>query len=103
MLLKDGENGTGGIAKLELGGERMYKEVVLRPFLVFVQGSIDDQLEVRGRGGGGMSVRHGRESQQFVREDNGGFVGDKAEGNSSLCATLPRGPRTVFPGSYQTG
>jgi hypothetical protein len=53
----------------------MYKEVVLRPFLVFVQGSIDDQLEVRGRGGGGMSVRHGRESQQFVREDDGGFVG----------------------------
>jgi hypothetical protein len=49
LLLKGGKNGARGIAKLELGGEQMYKEVVLRPFLVFVQGIIDDQLEVRGR------------------------------------------------------
>ena len=56
----------------------MYKEVVLRPFLVFIQGIVDDQLEVRGRRGGGVGVRHEShegESRQFVREDNDGFVG----------------------------
>jgi hypothetical protein len=46
LLLKNGTNGTRGIAKLELGGERMYKEVVLRALLIFVQGIIDDQLKV---------------------------------------------------------
>lgn len=54
----------------------MYKAVVLRPFLVFIQGIVDDQLEIRGRGGGGAGVRREGESRQFVREDNGGFVGD---------------------------
>ena len=28
-----------------------------------------------------------------------GFVGDRAEGFSSMGATLPRGRKTVFPGS----
>jgi hypothetical protein len=41
-LLEDGEDGAGGIARLELGGERMCKEVVLRAILVFVQGIIED-------------------------------------------------------------
>jgi hypothetical protein len=45
----DGKNGTGRIARLELGGERMCKEVVLRASLVFVHGIIEDQLKVRGR------------------------------------------------------
>ena len=73
LLLKDGTNGTRGIAELEPGGERMYKEVVLRALLIFVQGIIDDQLKVGGRRrDSGMSVRHGGESQQFVcaSEDN---------------------------------
>ena len=34
--MKDGKNRSGRIARLELGGERMCKQVVLRPFLVFV-------------------------------------------------------------------
>jgi hypothetical protein len=46
LLLKDGTNGTRGIAELEPGGERMYKEVVVRALLIFVQGIIDDQLKV---------------------------------------------------------
>jgi hypothetical protein len=45
--MKDGENRSGRIARLELGGEGMCKQVVLRPFLVFVQGIVDDELEVR--------------------------------------------------------
>jgi hypothetical protein len=36
LLLKDGENGTGRIARLELGGERMRQQVVLCAFLEFV-------------------------------------------------------------------
>jgi hypothetical protein len=44
LLLKDGENVTGRITGLELGGEWMCKEVVLGTSLVFVQGIIDDQL-----------------------------------------------------------
>jgi hypothetical protein len=56
--LKDGENITRRITGLELGSEWMCKEVVLSVSLVFVQGIIDDQLEVRGRGDGRLSVRH---------------------------------------------
>ena len=47
MLLKDGKDGTGRIARLELGSERMCKQIALGVFLVFVQGIIDDKLEVR--------------------------------------------------------
>jgi hypothetical protein len=63
LLLKDGENGTGGIARLELGGEGMCKEVVLCTLLVIVQCVIDDQLEVRGRGGSREGVRHEEENE----------------------------------------
>ena len=59
--MKDGENRSGRIARLELGGERMCEQVVLSPFLVFVQGIIDDKLEVgalRRGGGRRLSVRH---------------------------------------------
>jgi hypothetical protein len=42
LLLKDGEDGTGRIARLELGGEGMGKEVVLCTLLVIVQCVIDD-------------------------------------------------------------
>ena len=36
----------------------MCKEVVIGASLVFIQGIIDDQSEVRGRGDGRLSVRH---------------------------------------------
>ena len=72
--MKDGENGTGRIARLELGGEWMCKEVVLRTLLVIVQCVIDDELEVRGRGrgrgDGRVSVRHGRRSSLFVQRED---------------------------------
>jgi hypothetical protein len=73
--VKDGENGTGRIARLELGGEWMCKEVVLRTFLVFVQCVVDDKLEVGGRDGrqdghGRVSVRHGRRSSLFVQRED---------------------------------
>jgi hypothetical protein len=48
LLLKDCEYGTGRIARLELGGERVYEQVILCAFLVLVQGIVDDQFEVRG-------------------------------------------------------
>ena len=68
--MKDGENGTGRIARLELGGEWMCKEVVLRTLLVIVQCVIDDELEIRGRGDGRVSVRHGRRSSLFVQRED---------------------------------
>ena len=105
--MKDGDNGTGRIARLELGSEWMCKQVVLSPLLVFVQSIIDDELEVRaltrGRGGGRLSMRHEGEIRWFVRtrEDDGGFVGDigdRAEGNT-LGATLR--PGRIFPSRVQ--
>jgi hypothetical protein len=41
MLLKDSKNGAGRLAGLELGGERMCKEIVFRAGLVRFQGIID--------------------------------------------------------------
>jgi hypothetical protein len=48
LLLKDSKYITRRIARLELGGEWMCKEVIIGAFLVLVQSTIDDQLEVRG-------------------------------------------------------
>jgi hypothetical protein len=42
LLLKDGENGAGRVAGLELGGEWMGKKIVLRALFVRFQGIIDD-------------------------------------------------------------
>jgi hypothetical protein len=50
--VKDGENGTGRIAILELGGEGMCKKVVFCALLVCIQSVVDDLLEV-----GGLVVR----------------------------------------------
>jgi hypothetical protein len=67
LLLKDRKNGTGRIARLELGGEGMCEEVGFCTLLVIVQCVIDDELEVRGRGDGRVGMRHGRENESFVR------------------------------------
>jgi hypothetical protein len=58
LTLKDCKNIAGRIARLELDGEGMCKEVVLGTYLIFVQGIIDNQLEVRGRRGSRLSVGH---------------------------------------------
>ena len=42
LLLKDGENSAGSVARLELDGERMCKQVVVCALLVCVQSVIDD-------------------------------------------------------------
>jgi hypothetical protein len=63
LLLKDDKNGIGRIARLELRGERMCKQVVIRALLVFVQGVVEDELKVRGRGGSGLSARHKEANQ----------------------------------------
>jgi hypothetical protein len=93
LLLKDGENGIGRIARLELGDEGMCKEVVLRALLVCVQSVVDDQLEVGGlvvgRGRCRLGVRH-EVCVNSIRKGEWEFVGDGAEGNGSLGATLPQ-------------
>ena len=47
LLLKDVENGAGRIADLELGGEWMGKQVLLRALFILIQRIADDELEVR--------------------------------------------------------
>jgi signal transduction histidine kinase len=42
LLLKDCEDGAGGITRLELCGERMCKEVLLCALFIRFQGVIDD-------------------------------------------------------------
>jgi hypothetical protein len=67
------------------GGERMCKKIIFGALLVFVQGVINDELEVRalrGRGGHKLTVRHDGEIRWLVRtrEDNGGFTSDAGGG-----------------------
>ena len=40
LLMNDGENVIGGIARLELGDKWVCKKVPLGPFFVFLQGII---------------------------------------------------------------
>jgi len=58
LLLKHGENGGWRIAGLELGGEWMGEKIFLCLFFVRFQGIIENELEVGGRGGRGVSTRH---------------------------------------------
>ena len=42
LLMKDGENGAGRVAGLELGGEWVCKKILLCAFFVFFQGIIEN-------------------------------------------------------------
>jgi hypothetical protein len=42
LLMNDGENGAGRIARLELGRKWMCKKIVLGAFFVPLQGIIED-------------------------------------------------------------
>jgi hypothetical protein len=42
LLVKDGDNCAGRVAPLELGGERMGKEILLCALFVHFQGIIED-------------------------------------------------------------
>ena len=103
LPLKDGENGTGRVARLKLSDEGMCTKVILRALLVCVQSVVDDQLEVGGlvvgRGSRRVGMRHGGERKLFVciREDDWELVGDRAEGKFT-----GRNPGIVFPGSCIT-
>jgi hypothetical protein len=70
LLVKNGENVGGRIARLQLGCEGMCNQVVLCALLVFIQGIIDEELEVRGSGS--VSMGHealkGRANSLFVEE-----------------------------------
>jgi hypothetical protein len=44
--VKDGENFAGRVAVLELGGEGMGKEILLRTLFVDFQGIVEDELEI---------------------------------------------------------
>ena len=67
LLLKDGDDGIGRVARLELVDEGMCKEVVLGALLVYVQSIDENELEVGGlvgrRGRRRVRVRHEGESE----------------------------------------
>ena len=46
LLVKDIENFAGRVAVLELGSERMNKEILLRTLFVGFQGIVEDELEI---------------------------------------------------------
>jgi hypothetical protein len=85
LLLKYNENAAWRVAGLELGGKWVGKKVLLgAPFICF-QGIIEDWMEIRGRCGNRVSVRHNGGSEE-VR----GFVGD---GNREVGTVFARPPR----------
>ena len=45
LILKDGEDGVGRVASLQLGGERMFDKVFLRLLLVGLDRSFKNSLE----------------------------------------------------------
>jgi hypothetical protein len=56
--LKHGKNGTGAVAGLQLGGQRMRGNVALCLLFVLFQSSCKYCLEACGRGGGRRNLRH---------------------------------------------
>ena len=58
MLLKQVENAARRFAVLELGSEWVREKILLCAFFVRVQGIIKYLLEVGGRGGSRVSMRH---------------------------------------------
>jgi hypothetical protein len=58
LLMNDSENVGGRVASLELEGKWMCEKIGLCAFFVLFQGIIQNQLEIGGWDGGGVSVRH---------------------------------------------
>jgi len=72
LLLKRDENRAWRIASLELGGKWVRKKIVFCAFFVRLQGIVENELEVGGRGRGSVvSVRH---------EDEGGVACSELRG-----------------------
>jgi hypothetical protein len=44
--MKDGENCTGGVAFLELGGEWMSEKILLSAVFICFQSIVEDKLEI---------------------------------------------------------
>jgi hypothetical protein len=48
LLMDDGENGTGRLAALELGGQWMSKKIAFCVLLIRIEGIIENQLKICG-------------------------------------------------------
>jgi hypothetical protein len=66
LLMNDSKNGTGRVARLELGGKWMCKEITFRVLFVLFQSIIKDKLKIWGWGRRGVSVRHGGVKRMVV-------------------------------------
>jgi hypothetical protein len=65
LVLKYGQNGTGTVAELQLGGKRMGNKIVLGPFLVLLEGIIKDELKANC-GSSGKIVGHRNNSKAVI-------------------------------------
>jgi hypothetical protein len=89
LLSKYGKNGIGSVTGLEPGGEWMCEKIFLRTFSVGVQGSVEYKLEIGGRYGRRLSLRHECEAESDIW----------AEGSGSLGAACLMSVRESFPGN----
>ena len=59
LVLKDGQNGSEGVAAVQLSGKWMCEEVLFRMFFVRLEGGMEDGLKI-GKGSGlGSGRRRG--------------------------------------------
>lgn len=65
LVLKHGQNGTGAVAELQLGGKRMGGKIVLGPFLVLLEGIIKDKLKA-SCGSSGKILGHRNNSEVAI-------------------------------------
>jgi hypothetical protein len=86
LVLKDGQNGRGGVTKVELFGERVSGEILLGLYFVGLEGFLKNDIEI-GRGCrrcGSLGARSGRQAhveemvvtlQTLGRLESAGVVG----------------------------
>ena len=104
--MKHSENGSRGVASLELGGKWMCEKVLLCLSFVLFQGIVEDELEVgrRGHGGHGVSMRCDGGSEEIFRiEDDSGIVGDGEREKSLTERKRPAKATTYRQGHYSHG
>lgn len=80
FLLKHDENAARRVAVLELDSEWVREKILLCASLVHFQGIIENKLEVGGRGGSRVSVRH---RGTIARKTVGSWVMGKGRNDAS--------------------
>ena len=95
--LKNGENGTGRVAGLELGGQGMGGNVFLRLIVVRLQSSCKNGLKVCGRGGRGRKLGHSEvEGAGWILKGEQEGRREKAKGADSVSLSYALCTSTTY-------